>query len=125
MHDTRENQTLRSNSGKAVSLNMEKREFDRNPLFLEVHCLNKEYFGTVLNLSEKGMFIKSHKIDFPFLMQFELYVTLIDKTFKVPVRVNRVTKSNGYYDGIGVEVLDPPADYLEFVDSLKSFCKSY
>jgi hypothetical protein len=99
---------------------MEKRDFSRKPLFLEVHCCNREYFGTVINLSEKGMFIKSQKIDFPFVLQFELSISLKDKTFKVPVKVNRVTKSNGYYDGLGVEVVNPPKDYLDLVDSLNS-----
>ena len=100
---------------------MEKRDVSRKPLFLEVHCCNREYFGTVTNLSEKGMFIKSQKIDFPFVLQFELSITLKDKTFKVPVKVNRVTKSKGYYDGIGVEVLNPPKDYLDLVDRLELY----
>lgn len=98
---------------------MEKRNSERKPLFLEVHCFNKEYFGTVMNLSKHGMYIKSEKIDFPFASQFELTITLNSKTLKLPVQVNRVTKANGYYNGIGVKVLNPPAEYLEFVESLK------
>jgi len=98
---------------------MEKRNFNRKPLFLEVHCLSKEYFGTVMNLSKNGMYIKSEKIDFPFAMQFELSISIRSKTLKIPVKVNRVTKTNGYYDGIGVRVLNPPVEYVQFVDSLK------
>jgi hypothetical protein len=87
---------------------MEKRTFKRIPVDLEFHCFNINNFGTVTNISEKGMFIKSQKIKFPLEMQFEISISSKEETLNVHVKINRITKSNGYYDGMGVELLEQP-----------------
>lgn len=97
---------------------MEKRASQRVPVTLEFHCFDTEYFGTVTNLSEKGMFIKSQKICFPLMLQFEISIPVEQEMLNIPVKVNRMIKSNGYYDGMGVELLEQPQKYLEFINWL-------
>ena len=42
-----------------------------------------------------------------------------EEIIKVPVRVKRLVKSDDIYNGMGVELLNSPQNYFEFVDSLK------
>ena len=64
------------------------------------------------------MFIRSSKINFPLGMQFEITIPFKDAVFKVPVTIKRLTKSNGYYDGMGVEILKLQKKYLELLIKL-------
>jgi len=96
-----------------------KRAFYRTPADLEFRCFDEDNFGTVKNFSENGMFITSKKISFPLESQFEISFPFQSKKLKIPVKVSRITKSNGYYDGIGVELLKPNQKYLIFVNKLK------
>jgi hypothetical protein len=98
---------------------MEKRAFERMPVTIECHCCNTEYFGTLVDLSEKGMFIRSQKIRFPLESEFDILIPLNEDMLNVRVKVNRLIKSNDYYyDGMGVELLNPPTKYLEFLINL-------
>jgi hypothetical protein len=99
---------------------MDKRAFKRIPAIIECHCCNIECFGTITDLSENGMFVRSQKISLPLDSQFEIRIPLKEEVLNVSVKVNRITKSSGYYDGICVELLNPPQEYLEFVDSLEA-----
>ena len=103
---------------------MKKRAFERVPVNLESRCFDIDDFGTVTDLSENGMFISSKKISFPLESQFEVSVNLKQEHFHLPVRVSRITKSNGYYDGIGVELLNCTNSYLKLVNRLRLVCKS-
>jgi hypothetical protein len=94
---------------------MEKRAFKRIPANLEFHCFNINNYGTVTNISEKGMFIESHNITFPLEIQFEISISAKEEKLNIPVKVIRITKSNGYYDGIGVELLGQPQKYLNIL----------
>ncbi len=98
---------------------MDKRTHDRIPVSIEFHCLDMEYFGTVMNISESGMFIKSQKIFFPLKMQFDLSIPCGSKIFNVPVTVRRITKSGNNYSGLGVELTEQPQDYLDFINRLR------
>jgi hypothetical protein len=97
---------------------MEQRAFERIVATVECHCLNIDYFGTVVNLSENGMFIRSQKMSFPLESQFDILIPLKEGVLNVRVKVNRVTKSNGHHDGMGVEVLNLPRKYLELLIKL-------
>lgn len=103
---------------------MKKRAFERIPVNLESRCFDIDNFGTVTDLSENGMFISSKKISFPLDSKFELSVNLRTEQIHLPVKVSRVTKSNGYYDGIGVELLNCTNNYLKLVNRLRLVCKS-
>ncbi len=98
---------------------MDKRAHERIPVSIEFHCLDMEYFGTVMNISETGMFIKSEKICFPLKLQFDLSIPCGSKIFNVPVTVKRITKSGNSYSGLGVELMEQPKDYLEFINRLR------
>ena len=98
---------------------MNKRAFDRTPADLELRCFDEDNFGTVKNLSENGMFITSKKIRFPLEAKFKIFFPFNGKKLRIPVKISRITKSNGYYDGIGVELLKPNPKYLTFVNKLK------
>ncbi len=99
---------------------MEKRNFKRISASVDARFLYGDMFysGTILNLSEKGMFI-STKICLPSSSIFVLIVRIKDDLLKVHARVKWVTKMNDYYDGMGVEILNPQKKYLEFIDSLR------
>ncbi len=103
---------------------MERRTLKRIPADLEFHSFNINNFGTVTNISEKGMFIESQEINFPLEMQFEISISVKEETLNIPVKVNRITKSNGYYDGMGVELLEQPQKYLKHIKRLRLSLKN-
>ncbi len=100
---------------------MEKRTCKRIPACFEVnfYCEKTECRGTVTNLSETGMFINT-KIEFPFDLNFELHIMLNGKILKTPVKISRIERTDNSYGGIGVELLNPPENYLRFLNRLKS-----
>jgi hypothetical protein len=66
---------------------MEKRTFKRIPADLDFHCFDINNFGTVRNISEKGMFIESQKITFPLEMQFEISISAKEEKLNILVKV--------------------------------------
>ena len=98
---------------------MKKRAFERIPVDFEVRlpCGNMFYSGTVLNLSEKGMFISTKRI---YPVDSILNIQMEKETVYLLARVKSFKKTDGNSDGIGVEILNPPQNYLEFVSSLKA-----
>jgi len=76
------------------------------------------YFGTIKNISANGMYITSKQIRFPLASQFDVRIPLNGNELKVPVKICRITKSNGYYDGMGVEILSPSQKYSDFINCL-------
>ncbi len=103
---------------------MEKRLYKRVSADLAFHCFNINHYGTVTDLSVNGMFIKSKKISFPLDLKFEITIPLKDEILSIPVKVNRVTKSNGFYDGIGVKLLKESQNYLRLLKRLGSAVKN-
>lgn len=100
---------------------MQRRAFERIAADLRANffCGNTIFRGTVTNLSENGMFVKT-KMCFPFDSMFEILIPLKEEVLKVPVKVSRIEKAEDFYDGMGVKVLNPPQNYIEFVRRLKS-----
>jgi hypothetical protein len=70
------------------------------------------------------MFIKSHKISFPFESVFQICIPLKNEMLDVSVRIKRFTKFSGYYDGIGVALVNRPQKYLDLVSKLAIDSKS-
>lgn len=99
---------------------MQRRAFERIPVEYKVRyfCGDIACIGTVTDLSENGMFIDT-TIDFPFDSNFELLLPLNDEVVKVSAIIKRVVKNRGVYEGMGVELVNPPENYLQFVDELK------
>ena len=100
------------------SLHTEKRISGRVPVRIEIHCFDIHYFGTITNISANGMYITSKQISFPLASQFDVCIPVNGNELKVHVRICRITKSNGYYDGMGVEILSPSQRYSDFIDRL-------
>jgi hypothetical protein len=98
-----------------------QRKFERIPSNFKVRfsCFQTDYAGTVTNVSENGMFIKTGKMSFPFDSSLEILIHLKHKIIKVPVEVSRMTKSSDHYDGLGVKLLDTPGDYLDLVSTYR------
>lgn len=76
------------------------------------------YSGTILNLSEKGMFVKT-KICLPSGSMFVVLVREENELLKMLARVKYSTRSREYNEGMGVEILTPPTDYKEYVARLR------
>ncbi len=104
---------------------MEKRTVERIPVNVEIkfHCCDKVYYGTITNLSEKGMFISTMETCFPFDFQFEILISLKEKILHVPVNITRIILSPDSYDGLGIEIPNPSQDFLIFVDNHRLVCK--
>lgn len=102
---------------------MEKRNSNRIPKNLKVAfpCCNKIYSGTVTDLSENGMLIYS-EINLPIKSSFEILISLKNEILKIPAVFVRLEMEGKYYKGMGVELLNPPKKYLEFVHSLNLEC---
>jgi hypothetical protein len=100
---------------------LEKRAHTRiaSTLRVEFDCSNTICCCTATNLSEKGMLLKTSDILFPMDTHFEIYIHLKGKVLEVPVKVNRIVKTDNTYDGIGIELMDSPPAYVEFINNLR------
>jgi hypothetical protein len=98
----------------------EKRYFQRIPSNLNgfFYCVDTYYSGIVENLSFKGMLISTNKICFPFDLQFDVYIHLTEIILRIPVKISRMILLPDSFDLLGVEVQNPPKDFIQFVDSL-------
>lgn len=101
---------------------MQRRAFERIPVNIKVRfdSCNTDYYGTIKNISENGMYISTNKMLFPFDSTVELIIPSEDNFLKVPVKVVRMTKSDDVFDGIGVTLTSDNRNYLEFVKALKA-----
>ena len=96
------------------------RTFDRIPVLVDVEINYKEsvYMGTLMNVSESGMFIRTNKMPSQLLSQIEISIPMKGQVIRVSGKLVREENIRGYYNGIGVEVLNPPQDYMDFIDDL-------
>jgi len=100
----------------------EKRSSKRFPLNLNSNfiCSNRDYTGTVTNISETGMFISSRDMSFPNEAKFEVQLDINNECLNLPVKMCRLTISPDLDDGMGVEILNPPQNYLILIDKLRT-----
>ncbi|MBI4683198.1 MAG: PilZ domain-containing protein [Nitrospirae bacterium] len=101
---------------------MQRRVFERIPVELTVrfYCYDNDYSGTVTNISENGMYICTNNMCFPFSPEFKIVIPLKAEMLNIPVKVRRITKTSDRYDGIGVEIMNPPRNYLDFVGEIRA-----
>jgi hypothetical protein len=99
----------------------ERRGFNRIPVGEDVKICEGDLFfsGTVLNLSERGMFIGTRKY-FQLDTIYLIVMRLKNRLLKLPAVIKRSTGSTGYYDGIGVELVNPPLEYVQFVETWRN-----
>ncbi len=104
---------------------MEKRTAERIPSNIDVRfcCYDREYRGTVTDISEMGMFISTKEMYLPFESKIKVFIPFKKEVFEVTVDFCRIIISPMFYTGIGVELLKPPGEYIELLDSLRSVCR--
>ncbi len=100
----------------------EKRVFERISVKKEISILycNLFYSGTVLNLSPKGMFVETNK-RFPVGFTSIIFLSKNNDSMKLLAKVKQITEPDGYNNGVGLELLNPPQSYFEFIDAIRSF----
>ena len=100
----------------------EKRACERIPAdiavrFFCVTFLNSVHYGTVDNISEKGMLIKTETC-FPRNTDIRLFIYK-QKIIQVDAKVKRWTRTEGLYEAMGIEIINPDEKYFQFVNKLK------
>ncbi|MBI5097903.1 MAG: PilZ domain-containing protein [Nitrospirae bacterium] len=96
------------------------RTFDRIPVLIDIkiNCNNMVVTGTLINISEHGMFIRTNRMPSPIQSQIDITIPLKDESIHISGKIVREENIQGYYNGVGVEVLNPPQNYLDFIDNL-------
>jgi c-di-GMP-binding flagellar brake protein YcgR len=99
---------------------MQRRAFERITVDFKVRyfCGDTAWNGTVTDLSENGMFINT-TINFPFDYNFELLLPMNDQVIKISAVIKRMVRNKGIYRGMGVELVNPPQNYLQLVNELR------
>jgi hypothetical protein len=75
---------------------------------------NEIHTGIITNMSENGMFVITRTF-FPLKAEFNIYIKSREKIITVQAKVNRLLKTGDKYDGMGVELLNPPEQYHELL----------
>lgn len=98
---------------------MEKRVSRRIKAGQEVifSCDKTKRFGTLINCSEKGMYIKP-SISSPVNPSYEIRIPLKGELLRIPGKVVRVVKHGDCYDGFGLELTKLPKSYLKYLIKL-------
>ncbi len=82
-------------------------------------CCAIDYNGTVTNISENGMLIRTYEMISPFKSKLEIVLPSEEEVLNLPVKVSRFIKTGDIYNGIGGELLNPTNQYLEFINNLR------
>jgi desulfoferrodoxin-like iron-binding protein len=75
--------------------------------------------ATVTNVSGNSMCINT-RMFLPIETELDVLFPLKNKIIKVHAKVTRLLKREDVHEGMCVEILDPPKEYLEFYESLLS-----
>ena len=106
---------------------IEKRAYKRKTVNIQANIVYNDemYSGTVTNLSENGAYIETgvrfpyklkYKIFFRFKPKFIIFIHSNGDSLKILVKTRRGFKIDRYFNGIGVEVLDPSQDYYKLIN---------
>ncbi len=108
-----------------LEVQADRRAYERFPAKINARLFfgNLIYTGKITDLSQSGMFV-STRVGFPVNSEFLMVVLVDDRTIKIPVKVRRKVKNeNGNSsanNGIGVELVESPQQYMDFIDNYKS-----
>ena len=106
---------------------LERRTFKRiqSNIPVKFYYGNSVYFGTLTNFSDSSMFVSTNKILFPLHSQCEIFIPSINnESLKISAKVIRLADTDGYYNGMGVHLLNVPKDYLAFQESFRHIIKA-
>jgi hypothetical protein len=95
---------------------MEKRSHARVSIRRKIMFLSdtSKRFGTLADCSESGMFIKTMS-SFPFESEYDILIPRKEDVLIIPVKVVRAVTSENFYEGMGVQLVNTPTTYLNFV----------
>ena len=107
---------------------IEKRANKRKTVNIQANIVYNDemYSGTVTNLSEQGAYIETglglpfklrHKFFFHFKPKFIIFMNFNNECIKILVKTKRWFKIDRSFNGMGVEVLNPPQDYFKLIKS--------
>jgi Tfp pilus assembly protein PilZ len=113
---------IKNHSVDSSTFSIKKRAFERitKSVYVKLLTGKSEYAGIIMNLSEKGMFI-STKGTFLVKPKLKILIPLKEENLKVQGKIQSVGKAGKVYNGIGVELLNPPQNYLNFISNLRTF----
>jgi hypothetical protein len=74
--------------------------------------------GTTYNISDSGMFISTTRC-FPSPSKLLIFFHRENSLLAISARIKWVRRTNGSCNGIGVEIVNPRRDYLNFLENLK------
>lgn len=99
---------------------IEKRSDQRIPVSIEIRFFYGKMFysGTVSDISKKGMFINTAEC-IPPNYRIVIIIPYKNDLLTVNSSVSRLRQNSGHFDGMGIEILHPKNNYIEFVDSLR------
>lgn len=106
------------------NVQVDRRSHDRIPANIQTRffCGNRVYAGNILDLSEKGMFIRT-EMRLPVDSKIEIMILVDRKVVRIPVSVRRTVdkESAGIsaYSGMGVELIRPVREYTGFINTMK------
>ena len=80
------------------------------------------YSGKLLNVSKEGMFIETAYC-LPVDGMLMLIMKINDSFVNLKVQVKRLVRSSGVYRGMGLQLMNSPTSYLEYVNILEPACK--
>jgi hypothetical protein len=107
---------------------MEKRSCTRIPVRLDITCSlwnplfwKKRFSGTIENISERGLYIKTQTEDFPLDSLLEVFmaggITISARSSTI---VRKECVSDTACTGMGISLTDPPEDYLQYIHDLRA-----
>lgn len=110
-----------------------KRDYERIPVHIRTTYFynNQSYTGTLKDLSLNGMYIEADQslpvkskaeLLNPFKSYCVIHVPFRGETLKVIVKIRRLVKVDSNLTSMGVELVNPSQDYLEFVSSIRNYC---
>ena len=110
-----------------LNVRTDRRSHERIPVQVAARffCGNKVYAGKVTDISEKGMFVATD-MRLPKNSRIDIMILVNKKVVTIPVAVRRTVNQDilqdmSSYSGIGVELVQVPQKYADFVKSHMTF----
>lgn len=95
---------------------VQRRLSERLPVDVEVKYFNGNIFysGSIKNVSENGMYIKTRRC-LPSESIFAIIIRTHNKLFNVLAKVKWLINISDQHCGMGVEILNPPLELMESI----------
>ena len=112
------NVKLNKRANKRLDVDIKVQFYLWNPLFWK-----HSYSGSITNISQSYMYINAKTIDFPLDSLIEISIPNGEDVLYLSAKVSNIVwrnkLPNNSCGGIGIELTNPPKEYLKFIESLK------